>query len=285
MKGVIMPSLYLTDIIKRAGLDPSRVKLIRHSFNHKAFRDSEADNMVREYTSLQKENFSKDADYWMIFLADQSTLARFLCCYKVNGCVKADPSMCPKGFTHKEMYEKGCVYDLEETDIMADLSNRLVIEWGRGTISWAQKATNEKEVVAIKANEKKVFTGFETVCLKFEELKEIVDDPAIYENWYTALSSVNAIYLISDLEDGQLYVGSAYNKDGLLGRWREYIQTKHGGNKLMKEKLKQYPERYKDFQFSVLQILPKNLSDEQVIQTESLWKKKLSSLQFGMNDN
>ena len=48
-----------------------------------------------------------------------------------------------------------------------------------------------------------------------------MDDPAIYENWYTALSSVNAIYLISDLEDGQLYVGSAYNKDGLLGRWRE----------------------------------------------------------------
>ena len=234
-KGVAMSSLYLTDIIKRVGLDPSRVKLIRHSFNEKAFRDSEANHMVREYTSLQKENFSKDADYWMIFLADQSTLARFLCCYKVNGCVKADPSMCPKGFTHKEMYEKGCVYDLEETDIMADLRNRLVIEWGRGTISWAQKATNEKEVVAIKANEKKVFTGFETVCLKFEELKEIVDDPAIYENWYTALSSVNAIYLISDLEDGQLYVGSAYNKDGLLGRWREYVQIKHGGNKLMKK--------------------------------------------------
>ena len=112
-----------------------------------------------------------------------------------------------------------------------------------------------------------------------------MDDPTIYENWYTALSSVNAIYLISDLEDGQLYVGSAYNKEGLLGRWTEYIQTKHGSNKLMKEKLEQYPERYKAFQFSILQILPKNLSDEQVIQTESLWKKKLLSLQFGMNEN
>ena len=54
-----MPSLYLTDIIKRAGLDPNRVKLIRHSFNHKAFKDSEADNMVREYTSLQKEKLFK----------------------------------------------------------------------------------------------------------------------------------------------------------------------------------------------------------------------------------
>ena len=103
-KGVAMSSLYLTDIIKRVGLDPSRVKLIRHSFNEKAFRDSEANHMVRKYTSLQKENFSKDADYWMIFLADQSTLARFLCCYKVNGCVKADPSMCPKGFTHPYLW-------------------------------------------------------------------------------------------------------------------------------------------------------------------------------------
>ena len=54
-----MSSLYLTDIIKRAGLDPSRVKLIRHSFNHTAFRDSEADHMVREYTSLQKRKLFK----------------------------------------------------------------------------------------------------------------------------------------------------------------------------------------------------------------------------------
>lgn len=73
-----MSSLYLTDIIKRVGLDPSRVKLIRHSFNEKAFRDSEANHMVREYTSLQKENFSKDADYWMIFLGGPKYLGAIL---------------------------------------------------------------------------------------------------------------------------------------------------------------------------------------------------------------
>ena len=39
------------------------------------------------------------------------------------------------------------------------------------------------------------------------------------------------------------------------------------------------------FQFSILQLLEKTATADEVIQTESLWKKKLQTIAFGMNDN
>ncbi len=76
-----------------------------------------------------------------------------------------------------------------------------------------------------------------------------------------------------------------YGKDGLLGRWRCYVDSLHGNNKRMRQLLCDHPDRYQFFQFSILQLLPKTATDEEVIHTESLWKKKLLSIPFGMNDN
>ena len=53
----------------------------------------------------------------------------------------------------------------------------------------------------------------------------------------------------------------------------------------MRQLLCDHPDRYQFFQFSILQLLPKTATDEEVIHTESLWKKKLLSIPFGMNDN
>ena len=121
--------------------------------------------------------------------------------------------------------------------------------------------------------------------MTFDELKDIVDNPEIYDSWHTALKSVHAVYLITDTTDGKQYVGSASGTDGLLGRWTEYIKTHHGGNNKMIELLKDYTERYHEFQFSILQILPKTLTSDDVVSEESLWKKKLLSIEFGLNDN
>lgn len=134
-------------------------------------------------------------------------------------------------------------------------------------------------------DEKKVFMGYEKVLLSYDQLKEIIDNQEIYEAWHTALKSVNAIYLIVDTETGKQYVGSAYGTDGLFGRWNCYINTLHGNNKEMKQVICDYPERYHAFQFSILQILPKTIISDDVIEIENLWKKKLLSMTFGMNDN
>ena len=39
------------------------------------------------------------------------------------------------------------------------------------------------------------------------------------------------------------------------------------------------------FQFSILQILPKTVTDDGVVAIESVYKKKLMSFKFGLNEN
>lgn len=82
---------------------------------------------------------------------------------------------------------------------------------------------------------------------------------------------------------GRQYVGSASGTDGIWGRWRSYAITGHGGNDLLKKLVREdadYPEK---FLFSVLQILPKSMARERVIEYESLYKEKLGSRATGLN--
>ena len=267
-------------------MESAKVKLIRHALTDKGFRSCYDKNMVLEYTRHQKSGFSKNYDYWCVFISGKGTLAKLFACYKVGNSVPDTPDVMPKGFPHPEWFQgENAYFDLEHIDLLKDYEGRLMIDWGNSARMWHQKGTTEKPIVAIQADEKKVFSGFENLILTYDELKEIVENPTIYEAWHTALSSVNAIYLIVDRETGKQYVGSAYGKDGLLGRWSCYVNSLHGNNKLMKELICAYPERYHHFQFSILQILPKTVTDDEVIQTESLYKKKLLTVPFGMNDN
>lgn len=242
--------------------------------------------MVWEYTRIQKPGFSKGYDYWCVFVSGERTTARLFACYKVNGSVSATPDLEPAGFPLEGRFEgKYDYFDLEPVDNLKEYEHRLVIEWGGAALSWHQKGTTEKNVLAIDSPVKKPFIGYDKVVLTYAELKEVVENKVIYELWQAALSAVNAVYLIVDTKSGQQYVGSAYGKDGLLGRWRIYVDSLHGHNKLMKEVICAHPDRYKFFQFSILQILPKTLTNDEVIHTESLWKEKLQSIRFGMNDN
>ena len=71
-----------------------------------------------------------------------------------------------------------------------------------------------------------------------------------------------------------------------MGRWSCYIDTGgHGGNKKMVEVMKEEPERCHNLQFSILQILPKTMSQDDVIRTETLWKDKLLTKIHGWNEN
>jgi len=99
------------------------------------------------------------------------------------------------------------------------------------------------------------------------------------------LSNIYGIYLILDTTDGQQYIGSAYGKEGIWSRWSYYVQTKHGGNKILIDLMSNYPERYKKFQFSILNVLPNSSLREQVMQLEQVTKEKLGTRAFGLNSN
>lgn len=281
-----MAVLSFSDILNKAGIEPEKVKLFRHSSSSDQFRPCLEKGMIEEYTSTQKEGFGKGYDYWAVFISDSGTLAKFYALYKVKGFKPATRDIMPKGFPHEDWFDGGNVYfDLEYMDVLQQYESKLIIDWGKGTLSWHQKGSNEKPIYAIFPDERKVFAGFENLILTYDQLKEIVENKQVYESWHTALSSVYGVYLIMDLVTGKQYVGSAYGADGLLGRWGEYARTRHGNNRLMMELLCTDPERYHHFQFSILQILPKTVTNEEVIGLETLYKKKLLTIPFGLNDN
>lgn len=283
-----MSILCFSDILVKVGLDPKRVKLLRHSMRDKGFRACSEAGMIYEYTCHQSRDFSKNYDYWVVFVSDKSTMAKLYACYKVGEWIPDTPDKVADGFPEIEAQTfqgNAACYDLQYVDLLAEYENRLIIDWGKAAISWHQKGTTEKPIISIQADAKRVFSGFEDLILTYDDLKDIIDNPSIYEAWHTALASVYAVYLIVDRESGRQYVGSAYGKDGLLGRWSCYVASQHGHNKQMKELVCQYPERYHAFQFSILQILPKTITEDEVIQLEKRYKQKLLSVQFGMNDN
>ena len=279
-------SLYLSDILRKFNLDLNRVKLIRHSLNDKNFLACYNAGFIKEYTQLQKQGFAKGYDYIITFISGPGTSAKLEGCYKVIGEQPVSIDMMPPDFPCAFMFEETISYfNFEKTETLSDLVDRLIIDWGKSAISWHQKATNDKPILAIQSNPRFVFSGYENVVLKYSELRDIVNDFTLYENWHTALSSIYAIYLIVDTLSGKQYVGSAYGTGGLLGRWKCYIDKKHGDDKGIIELLHDFPDRYQFFQFSILQILPKNITADEVISIESLYKRKFLSIMFGMNRN
>jgi len=281
-----MAILYFSDVLQRVGLDPKRVKLLRHALTDKGFKACYDRGMVFEYTCQQKAGFSKSYDYWIVFISDRGKLAKLFACYKVGDSVPDTADVVPPGFPHPEWFQgKHAFFDLEYVDLLKEYEGKLILDWGDSARMWHQKGTTDKPIIAIQADARKIFSGFENLLLTYIELKEIVENPNVYSEWHTALSSINAIYLIVDRESGRQYVGSAYGKDGLWGRWSYYISSHHGDNKRMKELIDSFPERYLQFQFSILQILPKTVTADEVIHLERLYKNKLLSVPFGLNDN
>lgn len=284
-----MAILYFSDVLRKADLDPAKVKLIRHALSDKAFRACYDANMVYEYTCHQKSGFSRGYEYWVTFISDSGTLCKLDACYKVGESVPDTPDVIPIGIPkiESERFQgKNAYFDLQYVDILKEYEKRLIIDWGNSTHMWHHKGTTEKAIISLQTDEKKVFSGFENLILTYDELKNIIENREAFDTWYTAMSSVNAVYLITDRKEGRQYIGSASGKDGLWGRWTEYIATGgHGGNKRMYRVMKENPQRCHDLQFSILQILSKSLMDNEISKVETLWKNKLLTKEYGWNDN
>lgn len=100
------------------------------------------------------------------------------------------------------------------------------------------------------------------------------------QSWRAALTSVRGVYLLVT-DDGRQYVGSAYGMDGLLGRWRHYAATGHGGNR----ELMRLEPSLRDYQVSILEIASPEMSPAEIIAREGIWKTKLGARAHGLNAN
>ncbi len=132
------------------------------------------------------------------------------------------------------------------------------------------------------------FPGYQNVRLRHHELQRIIanDEPS----WKDALSSVKGVYVITDLSDGRLYVGSAAGEaNGLWQRWSGYAHLRNltGGNRELESLRDTLGDAHivANFQYSILEIFDPKTKSETVLQRESFWKLALDSRRHGMNRN
>lgn len=285
-----LTSFYLSDILRKTGLSKAKVLLIRHTLSNKICKQYYESEYFKEYSQIQNSNFPIKYEYWITFIGNRD-IARLDKCYRVTESERNLENLNLNDILY-EIIQRKCskkepiYFDIEEVDLLNDFENRLLIDWGNPR-AWIQKMNekNDKKIIAIQPKQKKKFDGYDNLILTYEELKEIIKDNLTYADWHTALSSIYAIYLIIDKKSGKQYVGSAYGKNGLLKRWSDYVNTKHGNNHKIIEYLKENPNGYINFQFSILQIFSKSMIDQDIVKLENYYKEKLLTKKFGFNDN
>ena len=281
--------LTIHKLFKIYGIDPTCVKLVRHGNKEIPILDTFQTDISRfvSYQSFQMPKKFGKAKTIAVFAPYHKTTALFLGLWNIENIIKNSEFTTDishelkKQSLPKEWFESSDKYILNKNNILKKFSERLVIEWGRSTVSWVQN--KDKEIIEIKSEQTKLsigeFEAFDTVSLSLHELKKIINSPEINPTWVTALSSVNGVYLIQDKTTGKLYVGSAYGDNGIYGRWATYSKNGHGGNKILKE------VNPNNFQFSILEIVSATTTADGVINCENKWKEKLGSRKFGNNEN
>lgn len=273
--------------------DEKRIKLIRHSdvvkansciykeYSGTVYKLYRTDyKLFLKWQSEQSNAIMKNVDYLIVFLGEEHCECRFVGVFRNYG---------PLYSTGKGM----SVYNLREIEGFEVLKDVVVIEWGKATRSWMQNWSTSKEVKRIEqVNDRDgipLFTRYEDVVLSLPQLRKVVED----KEWRSKLECLNCVYLILDKANGKQYVGVTYknvkpgSKNGILSRWAEYAQTGHGNNKLLVEKITKEGLNYaeQNFQWTILETLPLNVTPKVAIDRESLYKEKFGTREHGYNEN
>ena len=264
--------------------NPKSIKLVRHSDKvkensvlGKKYEGKSVYDLYRfhypEFLKWQCEQRPKDmkgVDYLVVFIGEEQCTSRFIGVFKNNGSQ-------PK---------KDSIFKLVELQGFELLKNQVVIEWGKSTRMFMHNWTTTKEVIQMyKAADSSgipFFTRYEDVVLDYSQLIKVVKD----REWRSKLAACNCIYLILDKKNGKHYIGSTYNRQGILGRWIVYANNGHGDDKSLIKLLKKdqmYAERY--FQWSILETLPLTIVQNAAVDREALYKRKFGTLKFGYNNN
>lgn len=280
----------LIDLLPLAGIDISKsIKIIRHSSKDneivKVFTENR--EVLEQYQALQKPNLL-NCDYVVSCIKDKNrTIVQAV--YAVEGHRAAQPADIPSHTLIQELMKKEDIQQLSYTllkrvNSFEELEQRIVIDWGKSAISWQQSLNNNpKPVIEIRAKGKiEEFLDYDQVLLTYHQLQDMVKYPEANREWHQMLS-VNGIYLISNNKTGQLYVGSAYGVNGILGRWRDYAITGHGGNERLKHLMKHDQYAMQDMQYSILTTVASNKTNKEIVNLENFYKKKLGKSAVTLN--
>ena len=254
-------------------LNGKKVKVVRHKDSRGEYRDVIKDKeALLEYQRYQPSDVFGGCDYIISFIGLERRRSVLFGVFKVNGT---------------EIIDNEYVYDLTRVPEMEELVDRLVIDWGGNTRAWHQwYDRNNKEVLEILPEGYiGTFPGLLDFVLEFDELRTLIRNPDANFDWRHHLSAVNGVYLILDSSTGQQYIGSACGANGIWGRWSDYAAGGNGGNKELVALQKADPLHHRHFRFSVLQSLPSNITQREIVTIENLYKEKLGARAHGLNRN
>ena len=277
------------DILKMRGFEFSgKCLFVRHQHSRYPIEELRRNEWIDLYQRYQGRDVFGGVEQFVSFCGLPGTRASFYGVYRVLNCrPAAEGTTIPGCIWSEEWKHESCYfYDFEEDSRFTDLRGRIVIDWGKGTRKWDQIARN-KPVLEIRESGRCLppFEDYLEFSLSYAQLKSMFANEEAHREWRTHLSAVSGVYLILAETSGDLYVGSAYGQGGIWARWRQYAKTKHGGNVMLRELIstdRSYPD---SFRFSVLQVLPKTMTQDEVIRREAIYKSKLGSRAKGLNLN
>ena len=266
-------SLTFAQIMLSADIDPADTLVIRHAYvrEHEdgtpgIHADSTAEEVLA-YTSEQSANPrvfpAVPPKTWVVLLPEGGDRARLWAVLRNNGETSND------GVLRR--------FDLQPSEQLRDLRNRLVIGW-RSPRTWRINATTAASypVVEIADAQPIPFPGFDALTLDYPQLQAVMREHR-YASWRTALSSVVGIYLITDTRDGRSYVGKADGAENIRQRWSAYAANGHGGN----VELRTMDPR--TFRFSLLRVFDPATPTLAINAAESHFKRALDSVRNGLN--
>lgn len=166
------------------------------------------------------------------------------------------------------------LYDLRPDPRLSSYVGKIVIDWGTGYRSWAQRAhKRDKEILEVRRQfREEQFPGF----LEFETTLSKV--AGLSPGWRQVLHASRGIYLLTSLKTREQYVGSATGEGGFQTRWEQHALK---GGDAVKFKSKDPA----DYFVSILEVASSTDSTHDIQLAEQRWIRKLHSVDMGLNGN
>jgi len=152
---------------------------------------------------------------------------------------------------------------------------RLIVGWPKHRTMVRLADTTPFPVRAI--TQESVFVGamphWQELTFTWGELK------LMPPSWKARIAEWRGIYYIFDSERRLGYVGCASGQQNIMGRWINYTNTGHGGNRRLAESNPSH------LMFSILQRTSPDMPRSDLEALEKTWMKRLHTRAFGMNAN
>jgi hypothetical protein len=256
-------------LLEQAGLDLSDVRLLRHqdgrtssdSTPYLLWKRRYSDFMeYQSHQSLHNESRLGNAKYWAVFVFTPQRENLFVGLYEVHSKSRIEAGAVVLGAVE----EDHAYYELSLSDQLTEYRKKLTIEWGKGAMSWIQRADQQDKIIlkVWQDESEQEFPGY----LKF--IEPLSDVEALPDSWIARLKDVKGVYLLTCPKTCENYVGSATGEGGFYSRWLQHAAK---GGDAVRFRTREPSE----LKVSILEVAGSTMSQKDIRDAEYRWIDKL----------